>query len=306
MPMQTGSDVYIVGVLSALIATLLFGVTNVVYKRIDNDIGPLDITFTRIWVSLPLAYIFAVMAAGSIEFTIPEPSMMPLAVSMIFGIVIGDTLYFYSQERIGVSRAFPIAMSYPLLVYLLAAMFLEEPVILQRVFGAILVVLGIAAIARAESYQESSHNLIISDRRTRMGLVSAFLTVCCWALSDVIFQFGLTSVGAAEANFFRMLIASILLVPVFFISLKGGRSLPTRRTAAIALITGIFSIALSLLFYSYAVKYVGATITSVMVAAAPIVTAPLSAVYLKEKLGYQVLVGTILTVVGIVLVVVLI
>jgi drug/metabolite transporter (DMT)-like permease len=303
--MQTGNEIYIIGVLSALGATLLFGITNVVYKKLDKDISALDITFTRIWVSLLPAYFFAVISAGTFEFDVPPQSMLPLAVSMILGIVAGDTVYFLSQERIGVARAFPIAMSYPLVVYLLAALFLDEPVIIQRVIGAVLVVTGVAAIARTEASDEISEQSIADGRRKRVGVLLAFLTVCLWALSDVTFQFGLTSIGAAEANFFRMLVASAVLIPIFFFTHRGGRSLPSRRITLLALLAGLLSIGLSLIFYSYAVKFVGATITSVLTASAPIFTVPMSAIYLKEEMGVKVVGGTLLTIIGVILVVIL-
>ncbi|MFX1331894.1 MAG: DMT family transporter [Promethearchaeota archaeon] len=304
--MQASSEIYVLGILSALGATLLFGITNVVYKKFDEELDALDITFSRIWISLLPAYSFAVLSAGTFEFEVPPQSMLPLAVSMILGIVVGDTVYFLSQQRIGVARAFPIAMSYPLAVYLLAALFLEEPVILQRVIGAVLAVVGVAAIARTEASEETSEESIADDRMKRVGVFLAFLTVCLWAMSDVIFQFGLTGIGAAEANFFRMLVASIVLIPVFFIAQAKGKPLPSRRIILVALITGFFSIALSLILYSYAVKFVGATVTSVIVASAPIFTAPLSAIYLKEEMGLKVVGGTILTVVGVALVVIII
>ncbi|MFW9802035.1 MAG: DMT family transporter [Candidatus Thorarchaeota archaeon] len=289
--------------MSALGATLIFGITNVVYRKFDEDLSALDITFSRIWVSLLPAYFFAVLSAGTFELEVPPQSMFPLAISMILGIVVGDTVYFLSQERIGVARAFPIAMSYPLVVYLLAALFLQEPIILQRVIGAILVVIGVAAIARKGKSDETLKESIADDRKKRVGVFLAFLTVCLWAMSDVIFQFGLTGIGAAEANFFRMLVASIVLIPVFFIAQAKGKPLPNRRIAIIALVTGVFSIGLSLILYSYAVKFVGATITSVLVASAPIFTAPLSAIYLKEEMDVKVIAGTILTVIGVILVV---
>ncbi|MFX0055207.1 MAG: DMT family transporter [Promethearchaeota archaeon] len=303
--MQTGSDLYTLGVLSAIGATLIFGITNVVYKKFDEELSALDMTFSRIWVSLLPAYFFAVLSAGTFEFEVPTEPMFPLAISMILGIVAGDTAYFLSQERIGVARAFPIAMSYPLVVYLLAALFLQEPIIFQRVIGAILVVIGVAAIARKGkgTSNETLKESIADDRKKRVGVFLAFLTVFLWALSDVIFQFGLTGIGAAEANFFRMLVASIVLIPVFFIAQARGKPLPRRRIAIIALVTGVFSIGLSLILYSYAVKFVGATITSVVVASAPIFTAPLSAIYLKEEMDTKVITGTIMTVIGVILVI---
>ncbi|MHA1662391.1 MAG: EamA family transporter, partial [Candidatus Thorarchaeota archaeon] len=100
--MQGPLDQYAIGILCAIAATVIFGITNVIYKKIDEEISVIDIVVTRIWVSLPISYVFAVGASGTLTFSIPLESMIPLAISMILGIVIGDTMYFYSQERIGV------------------------------------------------------------------------------------------------------------------------------------------------------------------------------------------------------------
>ncbi|MFW9891246.1 MAG: DMT family transporter [Candidatus Thorarchaeota archaeon] len=296
-------DPYAFGVLSALAATIFFGGTNIVYLKMSEDIGVLDIMFTRIWVSLPLAYIFAVGAVGNFDIAIPMDAMIPLAFSMIIGIMIGDGMYFLSQHRIGVSRAFPIAMSYPLLVYVLTALFLEEPVILQRIIGAIIAVVGVGLIARAGETENLNNGARWEERDVQIGFVLAILTAICWAISDATFQFGMITVGAAESNFFRLLVASAILVPVFIASLKGGRKLPSKRIAGLALLTGLFGIGFSLITYSYAVKFIGATVTAVIVAAAPVFTAPISAFYLGEVVNRKVGLGTILTILGVILVV---
>jgi drug/metabolite transporter (DMT)-like permease len=283
---------------------LFFGVTNVLYKKMSDDISVMDIMFTRMWVSLPVAYIFAVIASGSITFTIPVEALFPLILSMVIGIVIGDGMYFYSQERIGVARAFPIAMSYPLLVYFLAALFLNEPIIPQRIIGAFIVVFGVIMIARAEKDEKKNNRW--SEDELRIGLILAFLVFVCWALSDVIFQFGLVGVAPAEANFYRTLAASLILVPIFLFSLRGKRSLPSRRTSLFALGTGVVGLGFSLVAYSFAVKFVGATVTSLIVASAPVFTAPLSAIYLDEDVNQRVALGTILTIIGVLMVVVII
>jgi drug/metabolite transporter (DMT)-like permease len=301
--MQIAPDSYVLGILFAVIATVFFGVTNVIYKRMSNDISVMDITFSRIWVSLPLSYLFAVMSASTYTIVIPIHAMFPLAISMILGIVLGDTMYFLSQERIGVTRAFPISMSYPLMVYLLTAYFLGEPVIIQRILGAIIVVTGVSLVARASQRESLESSTRWSDRDRRIGLVLAFLTLISWALSDAVFQFGLIDVGAAEANFFRMLFASIILVPFFLVSMRKGRPLPSRRILAFVSLTGLVGIGLSLIAYSYAVKYVGATVTAVIIASAPIFTVPLSAIFLGEDVNRRVTIGTLMTILGVILVV---
>lgn len=301
--MQGSPEQYAIGILCAIAATVVFGITNVIYKKIDNEISVIDIVVTRIWVSLPLSYFFAVGSTGTVNFSIPVESMFPLAVSMILGIVIGDTMYFFSQERIGVGRAFPIVMSYPLVVYTMAAIFLGEPVIPQRVIGAIIVVIGVVMIARADFLEDIEVEQRWNSRDRNIGLLLAFITIIVWSASDVTFQYGLVSAGVAEANYYRVLVASIVYVPIFMFSMRGRRKLPSRRISGIALVTGLFSIGISLIVYSYAIKFIGATVTSVLIASAPVITAPLSAVYLHEDLNREIGLGTILTIVGILLVV---
>ncbi len=303
--MQLVLDPYVFGVLSALAGMIFFGVTNVVYLKMSKDISVMDIMFTRIWVSLPLAFVFAAGSTSTMNIIIPADAMIPLAVSMLLGIVMGDAMYFLSQERIGVSRAFPIAMSYPLVVYLITATFLGEPVIPQRVLGVVFTVLGVALITRAGQADNQEDISRWNDRDRQIGFVLAVITALAWALSDAIFQFGLISVGAAESNYFRMLVVSIILVPIFFISLKNGRRLPTRRITGMALLTGLFGVGFSMIAYSYAVKFVGATVTAVVIAAAPVFTAPLSAVYLGEDVNRRVASGTLLTIIGVFLVVII-
>ena len=296
--MQLILDPYVVGVISALLAMLFFGSTNILYKKMSDDISVMDIMFTRMWVSLPIAYVFGVLATGSLSFTVPTTALFPLILSMIIGLVIGDAMYFISQERIGVSKAFPIAMSYPLLVYFLAALFLGEPVIPQRVIGAIIIVIGVIVIARAEQ-DEPKNGKQWSKEDIRIGIILAFLVFICWAASDVIFQFGLVGVGVAEANFYRTLAASLILVPVFLMTMRGERKLPTRRVTTYALLIGIIALGFSLIAYSFAVKFIGVTVTSLIIASGPMLTAPLSAVYLGEDVNRRVTLGTILTIMGV-------
>ncbi|MFW9953915.1 MAG: DMT family transporter [Candidatus Thorarchaeota archaeon] len=302
--MQLIFDIYVLGVFSALLAMISFGATNLLYKKMSEDISVMDIMFTRMWVSLPVAYIFAVVASGSITPVVPMNSLFPLVFSMIIGVLIGDGMYFYSQERIGVARAFPIAMSYPLLVYLLAAVFLGEPVIPQRVIGAFIVVSGVVLIALAEQ-DENMIDKRWNTKDLKKGLVLAFLVLICWATSDVVFQFGLIGVEAASANFYRILAASLILVPVFLFSVRGKRTYPSRKSILFALMIGVVALGFSLITYSFAVKFIGATVTSLIVASGPMLTAPLSVIYLDEDVNRNVAIGTLLTVIGVLLVVII-
>ncbi len=186
--------------------------------------------------------------------------------------------------------------------HFLAVVFLGEPVIPQRVVGAIIILIGVIMITRAEQDEEKIDKRWGEDD-IRIGIILAFLVFFSWAASDVIFQFGLEGVGAAEANFYRVFAASLILVPVFLLTLRGERTFPSKRVTGYALLVGIVALGFSLITYSFGVKFVGVTVTALIIASAPMFTAPLSAIILDEDVNRNVAIGTILTIIGVLMVV---
>lgn len=300
--MQAISGVYVLGVMAAIATAVLFASTNVVYKKLGDRITTLEIVATRTFVSLPLAVILVLPPFNPDGIFLTVDGFIILALSMIIGLVIGDFLYFESQERIGVSRAFPIAASYPLLVYLLAAMFLEEPVYPSRVVGAIMVVVGVGLITHDQNVQ--AKNSLDEDRRKIIiGVAFALITFFAWAISDLTLQVGLQDIDPLDANFVRMLVATFIFLPV--IPKSGGESqLRTdRRLLAIVLLTGFVGFGITLVLFTFAVAYIGATVNSVILAASPLVGTPLSIAVLDEEAPKLIIAGTLLAVFGVALVV---
>ena len=160
-------------------------------------------------------------------------------------------------------------------------------------------------IARAE-HDDEKIDKRWSREDIRIGIVLAFLVFFCWAASDVIFQIGLTGVPPAEANFYRIFAASLILVPIFLLSLRGERTFPSKRTTVYALLVGIVALGFSLIAYSFGVKFVGVTVTALIIASAPMLTAPLSVIFLDEDVNRKVALGTILTIIGVLMVVLII
>jgi drug/metabolite transporter (DMT)-like permease len=59
----------------------------------------------------------------------------------------------------------------------------------------------------------------------------------------------------------------------------------------------------SLLFGTFSVKYIGATVNSILLAAGPLFTTPISIVYLKEEVPLSLAAGTLFTILGVILVI---
>ncbi len=300
--MQLGSTGYLIGVVAGVAAAFLFAITNIIYKKLDQRISVLEIIATRVWVSVPLAVILILpqLLQGDIE--ISSWSVFVLFVSVLTGMVIGDGCYFLSQLTIGVSKAYPIAMSYPLLVYTLAAIFLEEAVIMSRIFGAIMVVIGVGLLAKV--YDDDVIEKSVSVPKAPVfGFLLVMITIIAWATSDITLQVGLVDIDPLGANFVRIMVGSAILLPICPYSMKRGNAFSDKKLLGVVIGTGIIGFTIPILLMTFSVDYIGATVTSIIMASSPLFGTPLSVIYLKERVTRPIGVGTILIFIGVLLVI---
>ena len=83
------------------------------------------------WRSVVAALFFIVMLFAldrvPLLVQVPPLAFAALCGSVVFGFVLGDTLFFKSMTLVGVSTALPISMTYPLYV-LVIAFFLQAKI----------------------------------------------------------------------------------------------------------------------------------------------------------------------------------
>jgi drug/metabolite transporter (DMT)-like permease len=292
----------LLGSAAGLSCAALFGLSNIVYKSQSDEIRPLTITSLKMWVSLPLMVALVAVPLFLGIPLVPITSILPLILSIIPGAIIGDMIYFYSQARIGVSRAFPIAMVFPLITYLLSIMLLGDIFILNRLFGMILVILGVSVITREQAAQQKDTKQ--KSSLDRLGIVLALVAAVFWAVASIFAEVAIRDVqDPVSANFIRILAGSVALIPVFTIAHKRGMPSPTKRATKLTLVAGFFGMGLGSLGYIFAVKFTGAAVSAVLSSTAPLFAIPASAYFLRERVTRHIVLGTITTVIGIWLVI---
>jgi drug/metabolite transporter (DMT)-like permease len=305
--LSTPIDVLLVGELAGLLGSALFGLSNIVYKSVSSEIRPLAINALKMWITLPVMIVIVLLPWRVTSFAVPPTAIAPLILSIVIGAVLGDVLYLTSQSRIGVSRAFPIAMSYPLFTYFFAFLLLREPVGPVRLMGVALTIGGVSLITRYQSTPklgqpdqlEGAH----AKRFDTVGVVLALSAAISWAIGAIILQVGLVGVEPADGNLIRIAAGSATLLPLFAAARARGMPVPTKRATKRTLLAGFFGMGIGSLLYVTAVKYTGAALSSVLAATAPLFALPASFAILKERITRTIVAGTIATVVGVWLVI---
>jgi drug/metabolite transporter (DMT)-like permease len=299
--MQVTPDL-IVGSAIGLIGAALYGLSVVVYRSQADAAGPIEVSAIKMWVALPFMVIMTLLLPGIEAAFLPLATIWLLSLSVLFGAVIGDTVYLWSQARIGVSYAFPIAMSFPILTFFMTVGFLGESFILSRLAGAVIAVIGIILISNEQNKSQQDNEP--SGKLDLLGILGAILTALLYAVGTTVLQVGIDGVDPIAGNLIRVVVGSVAFLPVAAAAAIGRMKIPSKRTTTYVVIAAFFGMAIGSLLYVAAVAMTGATIMSVISSTAPLYAVPVSVFFLKEKLTKVAGVGILATIVGVVLVVV--
>lgn len=106
----------------------MLGFWNGFYKESMRNVNSIGLNFIR---SIPatMFLLAMVLLLGSLDsFHMLDPAIATRAISAsIISWLLGDTLYFLGLRGIGISRAVPLAYSYPVFLLLMSAWILGEP-----------------------------------------------------------------------------------------------------------------------------------------------------------------------------------
>jgi drug/metabolite transporter (DMT)-like permease len=290
----------VIGTLLGLLSSAFFAIQNVLIRGQREGVNALIANSIKMWVSLPLMLALVVLPWRSHEFLLPPSVLLPLAISVLMGGAFGDAAYLSSQERIGVSRAFPISNTYPIITYLFALFLLDDVLRVTTALGIILAISGVILVSRELAAEESEENDNPFDWR---GLALALASSIMFAFATIFMEIGVTSIDPIDANLFRMTIGSLAMIPIFSFSYRYRTKPLSKRAMQIIAVAGFFGMGFASLLYVASIKLVGATIGAVIGSTAPLFALPISVFYLKERVTWRGLLGTIATIIGIWLVV---
>jgi len=287
----------IVGLALGLASAVVWATTGLAVRAISSSLNAVAYNAFRLVVA-GIFFLVLLPFFGGVDAIVQmgASSLAALAASTILGILIGDSLYFWSLAQIGAARAMPISGVYPLFTWAIAVPLLGEPITPQAIFGTALVLMGLYLLTP----KQDEHGA--GDARTlRLGVFAAIGASMFWAVSTTLMKMGMANdANVIVVNAFRMPLAAIgLLIAVQF--KQGMRAWQGyhRGNFFNLIVLALFSSGLGGILWTLTVQYVGAARAALLVTSAPLIGVPLSAVFLRERVTRQTLIGTFLSVVGV-------
>jgi drug/metabolite transporter (DMT)-like permease len=294
----------VIGEISALGSALCWAISSSMTKSLSGKVEPLSLNFIRcagaalvIWAILPFY-----PGLNGLSF-IPADALFFLVFSALLGMSIGDTLYIRGLRLINVTLAFPIAQAVtPLLTVIAAVLFLREEITKTFILGTTLILLGIYLVAIPAGTTFRSLGPPFEKRGTGISLI--LVASLFWTVSIAFLKLGLQKVDPFLANGVRLPISAMALLPLVFFekSFPEGPAISRPRLVILGAITGLLAFGIGGFLFLTAIRDAGAGKAIVLTSCAPLLGLPISVIFLKERVTRRIQTGTILVVLGMILV----
>ncbi len=296
----------LLGEVAALGAAICWAVAPILYRQALFKVAPFSANIVRCATNA----IFMVIALfifgwAGVLTKLPMEALILTITSGFIGLVVGDTLYMYGLRSIGVSRAVPLAATYPLFSLIWATFLLHQPVTLAAAVGASVILVGIWLLSR----EKSGDTLHFRKRIVLTGVAMSLLTAVIWSVSlsimDVVVSMPGVETLAANYSVITVRIMStalflLILAPV--LDKNHGFLKVSRRTILLLCIGGLVANAVGWLLMNYSFLNIVESQAVPISSTTPLFSALTGYVIFREKRTINNIFGATIIVVGVILV----
>ena len=288
-----------IGELGGLACAPLWAISSILLKSQTGKVDALRINALRsVFGSIFLIAIVPIFGRTDQLGDLSFPAVAYLWSSVIIGMVLGDTLYIKGMGIIGVARALPISITYPIFVLPFSATIIGESLSRLTIVGVLITVAGLYVITAPKRGAEKAP--AETRRQYWQGVFLLLAASVCWAVGTTVLSFSMTELDPIVASAIRMPFMALVLLIIVFLKKDARKTwYPGRRSLIILALAGIVGIGLGGLLFLVGIKYAKPARTAILSATAPLFGMPLSVLILRERVTLRMVVGTILCVLGI-------
>lgn len=276
-----------------LVLTTLFWAGNFVLARaIHLDLQPFTLAFLRWTLALLIIAPWWLGRAWRLRQVLRE-HLPVLTLQGILGVGCFNTLVYFGVQHTQASNAMLMQSAVPVVILLMAALFLREPAGPRQWLGVGLSLSGVLVLVSRGSVE------VLAAFDFNQGDLWIFLAMLSWSL----YTLGLRWKPAALDGFtffgFSVLVGVVALFPFMLWEQGGTAALElTEPFVWTVIYMAIFPSILSFLFWNYGVEKLGAATAGLFIHLMPMFGLLLATIFLGERLGWYHLAGVLLIFTG--------
>lgn len=283
------------GIIAALLSAASWAFGTVVFDRIGKIVPYVGITFLKGIFSIILM-VALLMFTGGLQ-TIGKRDFFFLVLSGIIGISIGDSLFFKSLQDLGAKVQVIFFLLGQIFTMILSLLLLGEVLSPEQYAGAMILLAGIVIVIWGK--QTDHPNKI-------RGIICGLLSILCFSASVIMVKIAIADVEVVTATFYRMVFGTIFTLGFGVV----GKQLfswisPLRNKRILSLfILNVFVITYGgFLLSMVAIKFITVSLTSVLGTTEPVFVLLFAYLINKEKTSRQEIIGTLITLVGLLMII---
>lgn len=289
------------GEIAALATSFFFALTALIFTAAGRVVGSQITNRVRlIFALLYLVLLNGIFFREPLPFSAGSTRWFWLSLSGVIGLTLGDAFLFQSFISLGARLGTLLLLGLaPIFGSILAWLFFGETLTLWQISGMLLTLAGIAWVVF--SYEEPPNT---PRGHTRRGVLFGVLAGLGQAVGLVLSRQGMAGdFPPFQANAIRMLAATL---SIWLWTVMTGQADKTIKElqgkprvigllALGALVGPVLGVSSSLL----AIQHAEIGVASTLMAMTPVLLLPVSYFVLKEKIGWQAILGTVLAIAGV-------
>jgi drug/metabolite transporter (DMT)-like permease len=294
------------GEFAALGAAFCWAVAPILYRQALFKVNVISANIVRCATNAAVMLLVLVaLGKWGVLASLPASVAGLVVVSGIVGLGIGDTLYMLGLKTVGVSRAVPLAATYPLFSLVWATALLGQPLTVIAVVGAVVIVAGIWLLSRNRDEDAVSLN----RKWAWIGLAASLATAVVWSVSITLMDVAVSmpGVNTLDANYaiITLRVASIamfLLVLSPLIDRDWGFLKVSRNSAIQLCVGGLVANAVGWLLMNYSFLNIPEAQAVPISSTTPLFSAFAGFVLFHEKVTLKKVLGAAAIVAGVILI----
>ena len=291
---------YWIGVSVTILASFSWALAAIFYRKaLIKESSPLVTNLLRAPIAV-LVFLLITLLNGKINILISSlfnPSIaIPLLIATIIANIVGDTLYLLAIRNVGVSVSYPLSYSYPIMVAILALIILHEDIHPSLFIGTIIAFVGIWMISWRQKINRKE------DKNFKIGALAAIGAATSWALAIVLYRILVMNVDTIVVGTLKLIFLFSLTLPLALIFVRDSLKRVNRRALVLSMIGGLFGIGIGDCLLYIGLSILGAGLAAALTVLAPLLSLVLAYLILKESVTKRMVLGTILIVIGVLII----
>ena len=194
----------IYGTFMAIIATMSWAIGAILFKKCGERIEPIGLATFNTFFSFIILLVLLLITQNPIN--IGKQALIPIIESSILGIVIGDSLYYASLNRLSPIMLSIILLTGPFFSGIFGWIFFKEIPVTLSIIGIFTILIGSSIIII------TSTKNINNIKTTGLGIFMGLSSLCLTSYSMAIVKTVVETVPTLTVTMYRMLFSFLALI----------------------------------------------------------------------------------------------